>query len=196
MRNYCKIVLGIALLLTACKEKKEDKKGAKKYISIPSIIEKQVAHIDTSLYSIVKITGADSLHLDTTYVNRADFRKEAAPFLEITDLSNPDNAARFNEESTYDTLIKRIIFTYTPVKPEKEEIQKQQLLVSQDIDSEGNNKVKTIIIEKVKKNRDGALSQHLLWRMDKSFLITTTTQKPGEPEVITVTRVTWNEENY
>lgn len=195
MRNYYKIVCITVLFFAACKEKK-DKENAKRYISVRSLIEAQAAHIDSSLYSIIKVTGNDSLNKDTTYIKREDFRKAAADFLSVPDLSDPDIASRFKEETGYDTLIKRVIITYTPLKPESEEIQKQQLLISREIDKEGNNKVKTLIIERTKKNRDGAVSQHLLWRMDKSFLVTTTTQKPGEPEVTTVTRVIWNEDNF
>jgi hypothetical protein len=196
MRLYYLAAFSAALFFAGCNPKKKDDAGGKKYVSIPSVIEKQVAHIDTSLYSIIKVTGNDSLHMDTTYVKREDFRKEAADFLNVTDLSNPENASRFSEESTYDTLIKRVIITYTPIKPESEEIRKQQLLISTEIDAEGNNKIRSVLIERTKKNRDGAFNQQMLWRMDKSFLITTATQKPGEPESVTVTRVIWNEDNY
>lgn len=194
MRNYYLAAVSAVLLLAACKSGEKEKGPEKKYVSVPSIIEKQVAHIDTSLYSIIKVTGNDSLEMDTVFISREDFRKEAADFLRITDLSDPDNAGRFREESTYDTLLKRIIYTYTPLKPESEEIQKQQLLISTEIDAEGNNKITSVLVERSRKDRNGALDQHLVWRMDKSFLIKTTTQKPGEPEATTVTRVIWNED--
>ncbi len=83
------------------------------------------------------------------------------------------------------------IITYTPQKPDKEVIQKQEILVTPNIAT--GDKVNNIIIESVKSDRNGFLEKKMLWQLDHSFLITTTTQKPGEPEIVTTTRVTWND---
>lgn len=194
MRNLSLTVLFFVLFLFGCRQK--EKELPKKYISVKSLIEKQVEHIDSSFYSIIKVVNKDSTHYDTSYIKRENFREAAKDFLDIPDLSDPKTAKRFTEEASFDTLIRKVIITYTPVKPESEELQKAQLLVSQEIDKEGSNKVSTIIIEKARKDKQSSFQQNLLWRMDKSFLITTSTQKPGEPEEVTVTRVTWNEDKY
>lgn len=185
-------ILFVVSYLPACKNQPENK-DVKHYISVRSIIEKQVAHIDTSLYSIVKITDYDSLHSDTSYIPREEFRNAAKDFLEIPDLSDTKIANRFKEENRYDSLIRKVIITYSPLNPKGEEIQKQELLVSPDIMVDSSNKVTNIIIDRVKKNRDGFWGQQMLWITDKSFLITTTTQKPGETEKIITTRVIWND---
>lgn len=199
-KNYMKrigILVIVALILAvACKQKAKPDPNAPKFISVNSIIEKQIAHIDTSLYNIIKVTGLDSLHYDTEFVHRENFRKLATDFLSIPDLSDPENAVLYKEETNYDTLLRRIFITYTALNPAEVEVYKQQLLISQDVDSEGNNKVMTILINKSRKNRDGAFTQNLLWQMDRSFLVTTTTQAPGAPEVTTVTRVIWNDEKF
>ena len=44
-------------------------------------------------------------------------------------------------------------------------------------------------------NRDGFLQKDMLWQIDKSFQVVTTTRQPGQPEKITTTKVTWNEDN-
>ncbi|MGB3007861.1 MAG: hypothetical protein WBC06_15205 [Chitinophagaceae bacterium] len=188
------LILFSSLLLIAFSCKTKQKEEAKKYISVLSIIEKQVAHIDTSLYSIQKIIVTDSIHSDTTYIAREDFRTAAKDFLDIPDLSQQNVANRFKAETRFDSLIQRVIITYSPVNPKIEEIQKQELLVSQELMPDSTNKVTNIIIEKIKNNREGFWSQKMLWRTDKSFLIITTTQKPGEPEKITTVKVVWNEE--
>lgn len=182
----------LATSFYTCKEK-SGSDSSRHYISVRSIIEKQVAHIDTSLFSIVKITITDSTHSDTTYIPREEFRAAAKDFLEIPDLSDPKIARRYKEENRYDSLINSVIITYTPIKPKEEEIQKQELLISPDIIIDSNNKVTNIIVERVKQNRDGYFGQQMLWITDKSFLITTTTQKPNEPEKITITKVIWND---
>lgn len=183
----------LALFLFSCKEKK--KPESKGYISVVSLIEKQVAHIDTSLYSIVQVIAKDSLHADTTYIPREKFRETAREFLDLPDLTNPEVAARFNEEKMYDTIFRRVIISYTPIDPKKEEIKKIELLISQEIKEDGSNKVTNIIVDRIINNRDGFLQKKMLWQTDRSFLIVTSTQQPGQPEINTTNRVTWNEEN-
>lgn len=190
MKQYFRLVLAAIVLLSACKEK--EKEDEKKFISVLSLIEKQVAHIDTSLYAITKYIINDSLHIDTLYIPREEFRSVAKDFLEIPDLSVKKVAKRYKEETRYDELLNRVIISYIPLNPEKEEIQKQEILVTPNIAT--GDKVNTILISRVINNRDGFLQKEMLWQMDKSFQVVTSTQKPGQPEVITTTKVTWNEE--
>lgn len=180
------------LLVTGCKPKVKEE--PKKFVSVLSLIEKQVAHIDTSLYSIRKIVIHDSLHSDTTFINRENFREAAKDFLEIPDLSDPKVAKRYKEETRYDEMTNRVIISYTPINPDKEDIQKQEILVTPNVAT--GDKVNNIIIERIISTRDGFMEKKMFWQTDKNFLITTTTQKPGEPEVMTTTKVIWNEEIY
>lgn len=190
MKNSLLLLL-VATIFISCKSK--NKEEQKKFISVLSLIEKQVAHIDTSLYAITKVVTKDSLHSDTFYINRENFRTEAAEFLEIPDLSVQKIARRYKEETRFDELLNSVIITYTPKDPVNEEIQKQELLVTPNIAT--GDKVNNIIIESVKNDRNGLLEKKMLWQIDKSFLITTTTQKPGEAEIVTITKLTWNDHN-
>ena len=194
MKNFFLLGLTFILLGTACKQKPKALSG-KKFISVVSLVEKQVKHIDTSLYNIRKVTIYDSAHSDTQYIRREEFRAAAKDFLEIPDLSDPAIAENLNEEASYDSLIKRVLITYTPIDPQKSEIQKQEMLVSTEVGADGNNKVINIIIDRIKSTRDGSFAQKMLWQMDKSFLVTTTTQKPNEPEKMVTVKVIWNDDN-
>lgn len=190
----------IALLLTSviifysCKTK--EKEEEKRYVSITSLLKKEIEHVDTSLYSIIKIVSTDTAHIDTTYIPREKFAEEAKEFLEIPDFSDPKIAKRFKEENRYDSLMDRIILTYSPVDKTGEEVNKVELLVSTDIMSDGNNKITNIIIEKGKTDRNGAYSTQMLWNLGKNFLITHSTQKPAEAEKTTVTKVIWNDDTF
>lgn len=190
MNKYFAFLPGLLILLFACKSK--EKEPEKKFVSVLSIIKSQVAHIDTSLYSIVKIVKKDSLPDDTTYIRREEFESAASDFLSIPDLSDKGVAKRYKEESMYDKTINRVIISYTPLDPSKEEIQKQELLVTPDIAR--GDKVNNIIITKIINNRDSLMQKNMLWQVDKSFQVVTTLQKPGKPESITVVKVTWNED--
>ncbi len=194
MKTYCILFLAIAITVASCKDKeKDDKAGQKHFISVLSLIEKQVQHVDTSLYAITKVVSTDSLHSDTTYVHREDFRAVAKEFLDIPDLSLKKVAKLYTEESRYDEMLNRVIITYTPVDEKKVEIKKQELQVTPNVAT--GDKVNNIMITRVISNRDGFLKKDMLWQMDKSFQIVTTTQQPGQPEIITTTKVTWNEDN-
>ncbi len=192
MKRMLVLFFGISFFMVSCKPGR--KEANKNFISVVSLIEKQVAHIDTSLYSIQKIVTADSLHSDTTYIRREEFRAAAKEFLEIPDLSDKKVAKRFKEEpARYDELLGRVVISYIPVDPVKEEYKNQELVVTPNIAT--GDKVNNIIISRVISNRDSFMRKNMLWMLDKSFLITTISQKPGEPEKITTTKVTWNEEN-
>ena len=189
MKKYFALILPFILALPACKSKK--KEPEKKFVSVLSLIENQVAHVDTSLYSIIKIVQNDSLPGDTIYIPREEFRAAAKDFLSIPDLSDKKVAKRYKEETILDETINRFIITYTPEDPAKEEIQKQELLVTPNSGT-GDN-VNNIIIDRVISNRDSFMKQNMLWQMDRSFQVATTLQKPGKPEKTTTVKVIWNE---
>ena len=178
----------LLIILTACQST-----PAKKYISISSLIQEQVAHVDTSLYAITKYVyqGTDTLPSDTIYIPREEFKKAAADFLAILDLSIPSNARRFKEENRYDPLLERVILSYTPLKPNEEDWQKQEVMVKPDPAT--GDKVTTIIASKVQNNRNGLIQVEMLWLFDRSFQVTHTTQAPGKEPVITTYKVIWND---
>ena len=178
----------LLIILTSC-----ESTPAKKYISIPSLIQEQVAHVDTSLYAITKYVyqGTDTLPSDTIYIPREEFKKAAADFLAILDLSIPSNARRFKEENRYDPLLERVILSYTPLKPNEEDWQKQEVMVKPDPAT--GDKVTTIIASKVQNNRNGLIQVEMLWLFDRSFQVTQTTQAPGKEPVITTYKVIWND---
>lgn len=190
-----KIALNVLLICiisaTACNSSKE--REDKNFISIVSFIKKQVDHIDSSLYSITKVVITDTLQGDTTFLPRENFRKEAKEFLEIPDLSVKKVAKRYKEEpARYDELLGRVIISYTTITPKKEEYTKQELLVIPNV-AEGD-KVNTIIVTRVYREDDTEIQKNLLWQIDKSFQITTTSQKKGEQATTAITKVFWTED--
>lgn len=191
MKNYLILFLFSIVGLTSCKQKEQKEK--RNFISVLSLIKKQVAHVDTALYSIMKVVYIDSLHSDTTYIPREQFADVAKEFLDIPDLSDAKVAARYKEDpAVHDAMLNRVIITYLPVNPEKEEIKRQELLATPILGEEA--KVNNIIIVREISNRDSFLQKKMLWQMNKSFQIVSTSQRPGKPEITTTTKVSWNEE--
>jgi hypothetical protein len=180
----------LILILFACKQKKTEDKN-ESFFPVLSFLQSQVADIDTSLYSIMKIVYIDSLHSDTSWVNREEFRGLAKDFLAIPDIASKKYKKLYAEEKLYDESMNRVILSYIPIKSDKAEIQKQEILITPDVAI--GDKVSSIIIDLVVSNKDGSLQKKMLWRVDQSFQVTTISQKPGEPEIISTLKVTWNE---
>lgn len=192
--NYRIVVFILfAISISSCKSKEE--KNDKQFISVLSLIKKDVAHVDTSLYSIIKIEYTDTLHQDTSFIPREDFDAIAKEFLETPDLSDKKVAKRWVESpAMIDQMLNRVIITYTPVNPDREEFKKQEILATPVPGADA--KINNIIIVREISNKDSFLQKKMLWQVNKSFQVVTISQKPGKPEIIKTTRVTWNEDPY
>ncbi len=190
MKKWLTALVIVLVLLTGCKNN-PDRSG--NFISIPSLIEAQVAHVDTSLYSITRYDyrGTDTVAFDTLYIPREQFREQAKDFLALPDLSTPAYAKRFSEETRYDELMKKVIISYLPVNASGEEWQKEEVHVLPSV-AEGD-KVTTLLASRVINDRNGLRQDELLWLMDRSFTITRTTQLPGQPAETITTKVIWNQ---
>jgi len=178
--------------LASCGNKDKTAEDAEPIFPVIPYIQSQVAHVDTSLYSIMELNYRDSVHTDTQYIRREDFRKLAADFLELTDISGKKYRARYKEEKLFDETMNRVILRYTPVDPVKEIIQKEEILI---LPGPSRDKVTSIYIEQLINNRDSSMRKLLLWQVDKSFTVTTIIQKPGEAETTSMKKVSWNEES-
>lgn len=183
------IVLMSICVFLSCKSKKDVKKEG--FIPVLSLIKGQIADVDTSLYSIRKIVLGDSSHNDTTYIPREEFKSAAIDFLNIPDITDPDFAGRYSESSSYDENINRAMIVYEPKDPQKEQIQREEVLINPDGE---NGKVSSIIINSVVSTKDSLLEKKLLWQIDKSFQATIIRQKLGEPETTTTYKVIWGED--
>lgn len=177
-------------LLISCGS--SDKKNEESFFPVVPILKSQVAQVDTTLNTIRQYVIIDSTNTDTIFVPRDQFRQLAKDFLNLPDISTPEYKKRYTETTQFDEQLDRAVFTYLPVKPEKELIQRQEVLIKHD--AGGNDEVKTIIINTVNNTKDSAVQKRLLWQVDKSFQVTTTRQLMGQPETTTTVRVVWNEE--
>ena len=186
------LFISIALFsFISCKQKKEAKPENERFFPVLSFIKSQVAEVDTSLYSIRKITYIDSIRSDTVYYPRNQFRELAKDFLNIPDLADSKYEDRFIEKNAFDETLNRVIITCEPINPEKEEIQRQEVLIRPD---PSGDKVTSIIIDRMISTKDSSVQKRMLWQVDKSFQVATIRQLPGQPETSSTFRVIWNED--
>jgi hypothetical protein len=176
------------LTLCACKQKKQEDKS-ESFFPVLSFLKSQVAHVDTSFYTIKKINYIDSAHTDTVYVKREEFRGLAKDFLDLPDLSDKKFKKIYTEEKLYDASLNRVILTYKPLDPDKQEIQKQEVLITPD--EAAGDQVRSFIIDRIMVSKDSSVQKRMLWQADQSFQVTTISQKPGQPERIYTLKVTW-----
>jgi hypothetical protein len=134
----------------------------------------------------------DSTRSDTFYYKREQFRELASDFLRLPDIASPDYDGRYKEESQFDETLNSVILTYLPVEPEKETIQRMQVMIPPDNQV---GKISSISIDYTVNSRDSSVLKRMLWQVDKSFQITTIRQLPGQPETTSTYKVIWNEED-
>ncbi len=190
MFKYALLLLFSFSLIAGCKKKKK-KEPEKTFFSAVSLIKGQVAHVDTSLYPIMRIEYRDSAHSDTIFIPREEFRAAASDFLSLPDIADKAISSRFKEETLYDETINKFMITYTPVNPAAEEIQREELLATPS--ETGDATISNIIIKTIISNKDSLVQKTMLWQIDKSFQVTTIRRLPGKPETTTTIKLSWNE---
>jgi hypothetical protein len=186
-------VLGLVIVFAwRCKNK--DKPAEPKDQFFPAIpyIKSQIAKVDTSLYSIMRIVPVDSTHNDTTYLRREQFKDAASEFLALPDITQAEYNGRFTEQSTFDESLGRVVMIYSPKDAQKEEVQRQEVLIKTQSGA-SEDQVTNIIFIINQSNKDSSIEKKMLWKVDESFQVTTTKQYPGKPEVTSTYKVSWNE---
>ena len=186
MKKYL-FLFSTIMIVFACKNKKKES-----LFPVLSFIKSQVAHVDTSLYPIKKITWMDSTHTDTTYVKREEFRSLAKDFLKIPDLTDKKFRNLYTEEKFYDEGLNQVILTCKPKDPDAVSIQRQEVLITPD---PSGDKVKSIIIDLSITNKDSSVQKRMLWRVDQSFQVATIIQKNGQAEITSIMKVAWDEKD-
>jgi hypothetical protein len=177
------IIAWVLVLFSNCGEKEK----AEAFIPVNTIIRAQINDIDTSLYTIIKITYIDTLRSDTDYVRREDIRDLAKDFLTIPDLSRK----KYTEVNIPGPMEGLSTITYKPVNPGKEELKQIDLIIDPSLEVQGKSQISTIIIERLFSNRDSSVEKKLLWQTGNSFQVTTIKQLPGQPEIYSSYKVIW-----
>jgi hypothetical protein len=181
----------ITVLIVQCKDKNgdNDTNDASAPFPVLSYLQSQVKHVDTSLYSIVKISKAHG-RLDTAYLRREDFEAAAHDFLSLPDISSKKLRKKYSETKLYDEDLKKVVITYAPKdKEDFDEITRQDVII--DPGEGANDQVQTIYIETVLNKGDSTVQKRMTWNVDKDFQVIRITNKNNSPEDIQTTDVSW-----
>lgn len=181
----------LLIFIVACKSpKKEADENNSEPFPVLSFLQSQVRHIDTSLYSIVKIRKAGRTQ-DTTYIRREDFRNTAQDFLSLPDVASKKWKDAYTETRLYDEDLKKVVITYLP-KPKTDisEITRQDVIIEPGTNSA--DQVQTIYIETALNAGDSAVQKKLTWNVGKGFQEIKLVTKKDAPEAVETTDVTWS----
>ncbi len=179
------IVSIFSFALYACKQKDKTDDG-KKFPAL-SFIKSQIAHVDSSFYTITKIVTVDGVS-DSSFIKREEFRNLAIDFLSMPDISDKKLSTLYKEERIFDQTLNRVIFTYLPMK-ENLEIEKLEVVIIPD---PSGDKVRNIIISMNIIERGVSVRKNMLWQVDESFQVVKLIQRENKPEESIITKVVWN----
>jgi hypothetical protein len=179
----------ILLVFAACKNKTKNAEGEPNgSFPVLAMIQSQVAHVDTSIYTITMSVKKDSVEGDTVYLKREQFREVAKDFLSIPDISTKKWKDDYVETKDFMQDLGLVVLDYS-AKDEDAEIRKEQVYIEPG--PGGEDKVDRIMIVKVYKEKDAIVYKNLLWKMNSHFQIATNIQEPGKPEHTTIQTVRW-----
>lgn len=175
-----------ALAIAGCKSKEENKLWP-----VLSYLHSEAAAMDSSLANIRKVVIHEDGSSDTSFIHRDDFKKEAADFLTLPDISSSKFSGDYKEEEIMDEGIQRFIIRQTPVKPGKQLIQSQEVLIKPSLEGD---QVKTVIISTNEDIKDSSVQKKMIWSVGSRFQVTTISQKKQEPEKVATYKIIWAED--
>jgi len=183
-------LLSVLLLsLFACKQKPKSDGAEGKFFPVSSFLKGQVASVDSSLNSIVKVVTTAGVS-DTTYIKREEFKQYAAEFLSLPDLSSDELNNAYTESNSFDAELQRVILNYTP-KERNQAISRQEVIVIPN--QQSGDQVETVYTDKLVTDGDSTVQKRLTWQVDKFLQVVTIVQRKNAPERVSVLKVTWNE---
>jgi len=183
-------ILVTILLLSGCKNKKNEDEKEASFFPVVSFIKGQVKNIDTSLYRIVKVETIDTTK-QTSYIKREDFRKYAKDFLELPDIASSKWKDDYQETKMFDDALNQVILSYT-TSNEDAPVRREDVMLNPTNES-GNSEVKNIIINTLEQGKDSSIERNMVWYAGKRFTIITKIQKANQPEKIKKLEVIWND---
>jgi hypothetical protein len=199
MKHLFAFSMAGALLLAACSNPKKPAPSIQSdslaqadsnrnaYFPVAEYLEAEILQVDSSLLALKKFTSIQG-RTDSVFIPVAEFNQLAMQFVprELFDSIFEKN---YTETSFQDKATRSITFTYAPADSNAE-LQRVDVLT---VAGPRAQQVKSIYLEKTRRNGDSLILQKLLWSADQSFQIATIVQVKGKPAGEQQIRVVWNE---
>ena len=130
IKSFPILIISILLVLSCKNKKTDEEKENQAFFPVLSFIKSQVAHVDTSVFRIIKIVQKDSTS-DTIYLKREEFREAAKDFLIMPDIASDELKDDYTETKLFVQDLKQVALSYMPKEPNKE-ISRQEVMIKPD----------------------------------------------------------------
>lgn len=145
----------------------------------------QISYVDSTPFGIEKIVSINGKIIDSGFISKELFKKEAQAFLEV----NPNESSLkklYKENSFSDLTIGRVTFTIA-AKDASLKLQQADILVNPQ-----NDLVKNVILRKQSTYPDSSVMQTLLWTDKMQFQVSETISPKNKDTYNRVTKIIWD----
>jgi hypothetical protein len=188
--NRFLLSLTFTFVLFSCKTKKAKPEVlAADIFPVNDYLKGQVARMDTSLASYIKIETTDG-RSDTTPIKNSEVKLYANDFLTLPDIASKELKDDYEVTHLYDEELDAFAFTFTTKEPHP--VKSEHVILDPQQNAEGKNDIKSIFVDLWQNTGGSSIRKNMLWEAGKSFQITTTTDAPGAAEKIKKLTIIWN----
>jgi hypothetical protein len=176
------------LTFNSCKNQQKEPRD---YIDVSSYLKGQLKYIDSVPFAFVKVTvEQDSIFTDSQFISKEQVKAIVQPFL-VEALEKNNFEKNFKETSFADATIETITITY---EAENDELPISRVDIYVNPEKE---RISQLFLVRHESKGDSLLTQQLLWKHNKSFVLITARTKKNEPEKIITEKVIWDDrEDY
>lgn len=189
MKNLLFTLFLFSFLAGCGAKKKKPEVPEASFFPVVPYIKGEVARLDTSLSSFLKIETANG-RSDTTPIKSTEVRRYAADFLSLPDISSPELKNDYEVTHLYDDMLNAFVFTFTTKEPHP--VKREDVVLEPDAEDAGKNTVKSIFVERWGNENNTAVRKNLFWEAGKSFHVTTTSTLPNDSLSTKRLQVVWN----
>jgi hypothetical protein len=185
--NKLIIAFFLAIFILSCKSKKEKKPEvpATNFFPVKDYINGQIAKLDTSGYTFLKIEIIDGKS-DTTPIKNSEVKQYAKDFIDLPDISAKDIKDDYEIAHLYDEELEAFAFTFTT--KEDHPVRSEHVVVEPMPNADGKNDIKSIFVDYWQPGGNSSVRKNLFWEANKSFQITTIPDSGSTKRV----RIVWN----
>lgn len=168
---------------TGCKNSKKEPKD---YIDISSYLKGQLRYIDSVPFAFLKVVEKDSLLTDSQFISKEQVKHIAGQFL-VEELEKKNFEQNFQETSFADATIHTITITYEATNKQSP-VSRVDVYVNPE-----KEQISQLYMIRTSEQGDSSVTQQMLWKHNKSFVLITSVTKKDMPERTITERVIWDD---
>ena len=147
-------------------------------------IKEQIADVDSTPYAVIKVAYENGKQIDSGLIEKKEFINLAQSFVQY-DVNDAALRKFYQEESFQDLTLNVVTFSISAKQPNLP-LQQADVLLNPE-----TQKIKIIILKKIKQSGDSSITENLLWVNNQNFQISRTIETPSG-NLTQATKIIWN----